>query len=80
MQDYSITSQSKGKHLTNQDRLNIERWHNKEGLSNREIAEKLFLSEGSIKQYINQIYSKLHIDGDTRTKRQQLLSLLNANS
>ena len=51
-----------------------------ERLSNREIAEKLFLSEGSIKQYINQIYSKLHIDGDTRTKRQQLLSLLNANS
>lgn len=51
-----------------------------ERLSNREIAEKLFLSEGSIKQYINQIYSKLHIDGDTRTKRQQLLSMLNANS
>ena len=49
-------------------------------LSNREIAEKLFLSEGSIKQYINQIYSKLHIDGDIRTKRQQLLSLLNVNS
>ncbi|MDU0405316.1 hypothetical protein ML8HA_01114 [Lactococcus lactis] len=40
MQDYSITSQSKGKHLTNQDRL-IERWHNKEGLSNREIARLL---------------------------------------
>ena len=51
-----------------------------ERLSNREIAERLFLSEGSIKQYINQIYSKLHIDGDTRTKRQQLLFLLNANS
>ncbi|MDO5422437.1 MAG: LuxR C-terminal-related transcriptional regulator [Eubacteriales bacterium] len=50
-----------------------------ERLSNREIAEKLFLSEGSIKQYSNQIYSKLQIDGDTRTKRQQLFSLLNAN-
>ena len=25
-------------------------------LSNREIAEKLFLSEGSVKQYLNQIY------------------------
>ena len=50
-----------------------------ERLSNREIAERLFLSEGSIKQYINQIYSKLHIDGDTRTKRQQILSMLNAN-
>ena len=50
-----------------------------ERLSNREIAERLFLSEGSIKQYINQIYSKLHIDGDTRTKRQQILSMLNVN-
>ena len=35
----------------------------KERLSNREIAKRLFLSEGSIKQYINQIYSKLNIDG-----------------
>lgn len=50
-----------------------------ERLTNREIAERLFLSEGSIKQYINQIYSKLHIAGDTRTKRQQLLCLMNAN-
>ena len=41
-------------------------------LSNREIAEELFLSEGSVKQYVNQIYSKLHIEGDTRTKRRQL--------
>lgn len=46
-----------------------------ERLSNREIAEKLFLSEGSIKQYINQIYSKLHIEGDTRTKRKKLSDL-----
>ncbi len=45
-------------------------------LSNREIAEKLFLSEGSVKQYVNQIYSKLHIEGDTRTKRKQLTDLL----
>lgn len=45
-------------------------------LSNREIAEKLFLSEGSIKQYSNQIYYKLHIEGDTRTKRKRLLELL----
>ncbi|MGM9658255.1 MAG: response regulator transcription factor [Eubacteriales bacterium] len=33
-------------------------------LSNREIAERLFLSEGSVKQYVNQIYSKLHIEGE----------------
>lgn len=45
-------------------------------LTNREIAEKLFLTEGTIKQYINQIYGKLQITGDTRTKRKQLFSLL----
>ena len=45
-------------------------------LTNREIAEKLFLSEGSVKQYINQIYSKLHIEGDARSKRKRLLALL----
>ena len=45
-------------------------------LSNREIAEKLFLSEGSVKQYINQIYSKLHIEGDARSKRARLQTLL----
>lgn len=45
-------------------------------LSNHEIAEKLYLSEGSVKQYVNQIYSKLHIEGDTRTKRKRLAELL----
>ena len=39
----------------------------------------MIVSEGSIKQYINQIYSKLNIDGDARAKRQQILSMLNAN-
>ena len=48
-------------------------------LSNREIAERLFLSEGSVKQYVNQIHSKLHIDGDTRTKRTRLTELLAKN-
>ncbi|MGN0746688.1 MAG: LuxR C-terminal-related transcriptional regulator [Aristaeellaceae bacterium] len=47
-------------------------------LSNREIAERLFLAEGSVKQYVNRIYSKLQIRGDTRTKRKQLLELLQA--
>ena len=46
-------------------------------LSNREIAEKLHLSEGSVKQYISQIYSKLAIEGDTRLKRQRLAELVN---
>lgn len=49
-------------------------------LSNREIAERLFLSEGSVKQYVKQIYSKLHIEGDTRTKRRQLSGLLAAKT
>ena len=49
-------------------------------LSNREIAERLFLSEGRVKQYVNQIYSKLHIEGDTRTKRKQLARLLGQNT
>ena len=44
-------------------------------LTNREIAERLFLSEGSVKQYVNQIYSKLHIEGDIRTKRKQFAEL-----
>ena len=45
-------------------------------LTNREIAERLYLSEGSVKQYINQIYAKLHIEGDTRTKRRQLFAAM----
>ena len=44
-------------------------------LSNREIAEELFLSEGSVKQYVNQIYAKLGIEGDVRTKRKRLAEL-----
>ena len=32
---------SKGKHLTESERLLIERWHNKEKISNREIAYRL---------------------------------------
>ena len=47
-----------------------------ERLTNREIAGKLFLSEGSVKQYINQIYSKLQIEGDARNKRKRLLALI----
>ena len=49
-------------------------------LSNREIAEKLYFSEGSIRQYVNQIYGKLHIDGQPRAKRKLLLELLAAKN
>ena len=44
-------------------------------MSNKEIAQSLFLSEGTVKQYINQIYSKLLITGDVRTKRKRLAEL-----
>ena len=43
--------------------------------TDREIAAQLCLSEGSVKQYVNQIYAKLQIGGDTRTKRQRLAAL-----
>ena len=33
-----------------------------EGLSNREIADKLFLSPGTVKWYNKQIYSKLAVN------------------
>ena len=48
--DYTITSQSKWKQLTNQDRLNIERWKNKERLSNREIEHLLNKAHGTIER------------------------------
>ena len=49
-------------------------------LSNREIAGKLFLSEGTVKQYMNQIYSKLMIEGDPRTRRKQLIETVNSRT
>lgn len=33
-----------------------------------------------MKQYSNQIYSKLHIEGDTRTKRKRLIDLLESDN
>ena len=48
-------------------------------LSNRELAEELFLSEGSVKQYVSRIYSKLHIEGGAQTKRKRLAELFSQN-
>ena len=44
--------------------------------TNKEIAETLHLSEGTVKQYINQLYAKLDIGGAVRNKRAQLALLL----
>ena len=43
--------------------------------TNREIAETLFLSEGTVKQYINRIYSKLQLTGTAQEKRRALIAL-----
>jgi len=37
-----------------------------DGLSNRAIAEQLFLSTGTVKWYLNQIYSKLGVNSRTQ--------------
>lgn len=47
--------------------------------TNREIAETLFLSEGTVKQYINRIYSKLQLTGTAQEKRRALTALLQKN-
>lgn len=47
--------------------------------TNREIAETLFLSEGTVKQYINRIYSKLQRTGTAQEKRRALTALLQKN-
>ncbi len=40
--------------------------------TNREIAAMMALSEGTIKQYLNRIFSKLQIDASSKNKRYQL--------
>ncbi len=40
--------------------------------TNREIAATMALSEGTIKQYLNRIFSKLQIDAAAKNKRYQL--------
>ena len=49
-------------------------------LSNREIAAEMGFSEGTVKQYLNRIYGKLHLEGDARNKRRRLEELLKQNS
>lgn len=40
--------------------------------SNQSIAKQLFLSEGTVRQYINKIYTKLGVEGNTTEKRKQI--------
>jgi DNA-binding NarL/FixJ family response regulator len=36
-----------------------------QGISNREIAEKVFLAEGTVKNYVSKIMTKLHVESRT---------------
>jgi len=47
-----------------------------DGLRNKDISEKLHLTEGSVKQYINRIYGKLMLDGTAAEKRRKLIEIL----
>ena len=49
--------------LTNQDKIILLKI--KEGLSNKEIAKELFLSEGTIRNYISNILTKLNCKNRT---------------
>src|SRR5260221_10860004 len=37
-----------------------------DGLSNQDIAERLFISVGTVKWYLKQIYGKLHVSSRTQ--------------
>ena len=41
-------------------------------LTNREIADKLYLAEGTIKNQLSRIFEKLEISGDSKNKRLEL--------
>ena len=44
------------------------------------IAAALYLSEGTVKQYINQLYAKLDMGGDPRTRRARLAEWYQKNA
>ena len=43
-------------------------------------AAALYLSEGTVKQYINQLYAKLDMGGDPRTRRARLAEWYQKNA
>lgn len=44
-------------------------------MTNAEIAQKLYLSEGTIRNYLSRIFDKLEIHGDKKNKRHELEKL-----
>lgn len=45
--------------------------------TNKEIGERLFLSAGTVKQYMNRIYNKVGIEGEAKNKKSLLRSYIN---
>lgn len=45
------------------------------GKTRKEIADELFLSEGTVKNYINTVYDKLHITGTPKQKHHALAGI-----
>ncbi len=50
------------------------------GMNRKEIAAKLFLSEGTVKNYISTIYDKLHLTGTPKQKHHALSRIVSENS
>lgn len=44
-----------------------------EGLSNKQITEKIEIKYNTLKTHLNNIYSKLEIDGDNSTKKTRVV-------
>ena len=61
MQAYSITGRNKGKHLADQDGLDIQRWQKKEWRFNSEISRLLNNAPGTIDRDMKR--------GDTQLKQ-----------
>src|SRR5258706_6337184 len=60
----ALSKQPPADHLTHRE---LEILHLvTDGLSNQAIAGQLFLSEGTVKWYLKQIYSKLHVGSRTQ--------------